>query len=244
MGANPTHPLSSIVLTRKDGLRDSQVRQDSVLRSRDGRIWFVTTKEIASVNPADIHSIPAFASVEGVMIDGQLAPLQGILTIPPGHHHFELLFTAPALDVSQEWLQFRYRLQGWDQDWVAAGNTRTASYNGISPGTYRFSVMSSSSPGIWSSAGDPLVIAVQPHFYQTFWFYAICLLTVAGVVWALYKRRVAEVAAQLNFRHQERLEERSRIARDLHDTLLQGVLGVSMQIYVAEKQVPAALPPN
>jgi signal transduction histidine kinase len=97
--------------------------------------------------------------------------------------------------------------------------------------------MVSNWPGVWNPAEDTLLVTVQPYFYQTVWFYTLCVLTMSTIGWGIVRWRVAQVATQLNSRLQARLEERTRIARDLHDTLLQGVLGVSMQIYTAEKQV-------
>jgi signal transduction histidine kinase len=163
------------------------------------------------------------------------------LVVPPGRHRIELHFTAPSLS-SPGRVKFRYRLEGWDHDWVDAGAKRDVSYTGIPVGHYRFRVEVSNGGGIWNPSEDALPIVVQPYFYQTGWFLAICLVALAAIILVILNLRVSQIEGRLNDRLHERLEERTHIARELHDTLLQGVIGMLMQLYAVEMQVPADSP--
>ena len=230
-------PLSPIVFGKSDGLRDSEIRQDSVFRSQDGRIWFLTMKEIATVDPKLIPPSPSLAAyIENPTLDDKPLPPDLPFIVPPGRHRIEIQYTAPNLS-SPGRTNFRYMLEGWDREWVNAGIKRSVSYTGIPVGPYRFRVTVSNG---WNSANlseATLPIVVRPYFYETGWFFAICLAAVAGMAIAVHNLRVAQMAAHLNDRLQERLEERSRIARELHDTLLQGVIGMLMQLYAIETQL-------
>ena len=134
---------------------------------------------------------------------------------------------------------FRYRLDGFDRDWSAPVTERQAVYTNLGPGTYRFRVMASNSDGLWNGAEATLRFDVQPTFWQTALVPALgVLLACALAGWALYRLRVLQVARQLNVRFEERLAERTRIAQELHDTLLQGFLSASMQLHVAADRLP------
>jgi len=234
--------LSPIVFGKSDGLRDSEVRQNSVFRSQDGRIWFLTLKEIAVVDPRRIAPSPLLtAYVENPSLDDKLLAPSVPFVVPPGRHRIEIHYTAPNLS-SPGRMNFRYRLEGWDRDWVDAGMRRDVSYTGIPVGHYRFQVAVSNGWSMWNPSEATLPIVVQPYFYQTAWFLTICVVALVATVIVIHNVRVSQVAAHLNDRLHERLEERSRIARELHDTLLQGVIGMLMQLYAVETQVPASSP--
>jgi signal transduction histidine kinase/ligand-binding sensor domain-containing protein len=231
-------PISPRVFGEGDGLRDSEVRQNSVFRSSDGRIWFLTLTSIAFVQPKAVPSSPPPpVFIDSTAVDDRTTSGAGALTIGPGHHRIEFNYTAPNLSAPAPTV-FRYMLEGWDHDWIDAGTRRTVSYSGIPSGSYRFRVSASNCCGEWGPSSEAIPIAVQPFFYQRVWFLALCVVLLGTTVFIAVRWRIAQIARHLNDRLYERVEERTRIARELHDTLLQGVIGVSMQLYMAEKQVP------
>ena len=224
-----------------DGFRNAQVRFNSVFRSRQGRIWFVTLRELAGIDPSRIQAKAlAPVIVDRVDIDDQRAGPSPVssLTVPAGRHRLTIRYTVPEFRIPGR-IRFRYRLEGWDKKWIEAGTLRNATYTGIPPGLYAFHVANSDGYGNWSSVESSLPIRVTPYFYETGWFMTLIALLAAACIWQLHRLRVAQVSERINARLQERLQERTRIARELHDTLLQGMLGVSMQMYAASRQASA-----
>ena len=117
------------------------------------------------------------------------------------------------------------KLEGWDRDWKDAGNERKAFYGNLPPRSYRFRVMASNNSGVWNEAGDFLDFSIDPAYYQTRWFQAACGAALFGLLWGVYRYRVYQIAREFNMRMDERVGERTRLARDLHDTLLPGFRG-------------------
>jgi signal transduction histidine kinase len=141
-----------------------------------------------------------------------------------------------------ERVAFRYRLVGVDRAWQDAGTRRDAFYTNLRPGSYTFRVKASNHDGVWNEAGAAVDLYVPPAFYQTTWFLAVCILLAAVLAWWIHRLRIGQVTARLERLHDERIDERTRIARELHDTLLQGHLTASMQLHVANANVPADSP--
>jgi ligand-binding sensor domain-containing protein/signal transduction histidine kinase len=221
-----------------DGFRNAQLRPNSVFSSHHGDIWFITLEELAMIDPRGIQIRPlSLMIIDRVDIDDQkttFAPVSS-LTIPAGRHRLKIHYTLPEFRIPSR-IHFRYRLEGWDKNWIEADTLRDANYTGIPPGQYTFHVANSDGYGNWSSVEGVLPIVVTPYFYQTGWFLTLLVLFVIICIWQLHRIRVAQVSARLNVRMQERLQERTRIARELHDTLLQGMLGISMEMYAASQQ--------
>src|SRR6185369_12781686 len=165
--------------------------------------------------------------------------------LPPRTRDLEIRYTAPSLAAPQK-VRFRYRLDGRDEDWVDAATRRQAFYNDLSPGDYRFRVIACNSDGACNETGASLGFEVLPTFYQTRWFLALCLAATACFAWAGYRWRLHQVTARLERRHRDRLAERARIARDLHDTLLGDMAGVAMQLSAASRRAVTAMrnPPD
>jgi ligand-binding sensor domain-containing protein/signal transduction histidine kinase len=223
-----------IVFGIGDGFRNAQLRADSIFRSSQGNIWFMTLQELAMIDPRGIRARPlAPVIIDRVDIDDRNAAPAPIpsLTVPAGRHRLTIRYTVPEFRIPNR-IHFRYRLEGWDKKWIEAGTYRDATYTGIPPGRYAFRVVSSDGYGKWSSVESRLPIRVIPFFYQTGWFWTVVALLMIACIWQLHRFRVAQVSARIN----ARTEERTRIARELHDTLLQGMLGVSMQMYAASQQ--------
>jgi ligand-binding sensor domain-containing protein/signal transduction histidine kinase len=234
-GASHSAP---VVFGIGDGFRNAQLRPNSVFSSRQGDIWFITFEELAVINPRGIQIKPlASVIIDRVDIDDQktaFAPVPS-LTIPAGRHRLRIRYTLPEFRIPSR-IHFRYRLEGWDKNWIESDTLRDADYSGIPPGHYTFRVANSDGYGQWSSVQGVLPVVVTPYFYQTGWFLFLVALLVIISIWQLHEIRVTQVSAGINGRMQERLQERTRIARELHDTLLQGMLGISMEMYAASQQ--------
>jgi signal transduction histidine kinase len=161
--------------------------------------------------------------------------------LPPLFRELEIDYTALSL-VAPEKILFRYKLDGRDVDWQEVGSRRQAFYSDLPPGTYRFHVIASNNSGVWNEQGDTLSFSVAPAYWQTNWFRALCVLGGALAVWALVRLRVRQVAARVRGQLEGRMAERERIARELHDTLLQGVQGLLLRFQVAAERIPKGEP--
>ncbi|HET6841320.1 MAG TPA: two-component regulator propeller domain-containing protein [Candidatus Angelobacter sp.] len=212
-------------------------------RAHDGSLLFATDNGVVRLDPSKLNvpKQPAGVLIEESVVDGKLWPLAANLELAPGSHRLELHYTALDLSSPQK-LSFKYILEGFDPDWIDAGQQRTAYYANLSPGHYRFRVMARNRDGIWSETVSPLELHVQPHYYQTLWFHLLEGGLVLGLGFVAYWLRVRQVTARLDAQFRERLSERTRIAQDLHDTLLQGFISASMQLHVANDQLPADSP--
>lgn len=225
---------AAVVFGVSDGLRNAQSLINSVFRSRRGDIWFLTLDELGMIDPRRIQETPlAPIVIDLVKIDGQDAtgaPITSLM-VPAGRHRFTIRYTLPEFQIPGR-IHFRYRLEGWDKNWIETGTLREVTYNGIPPGHYTFRVDHSDGYGTWSSRDRSVDIRVAPYFYQTGWFLTLVALLILSFIWQLHRFRVAQVSAGMD----ARMQERTRIARELHDTLLQGMIGASMQMYAASQQ--------
>ncbi len=228
-----------------DGLHGNEgVRRDrSVVRDRQGRIWFSLSRGISVVDPSRIRtdSAPVIAHIEAVSADGNPVDLQNPIRIPASQQRIIFDYVGLSFAVP-DGVRYRYRLDSFDRDWSQPVATRQAIYTNLGPGLYRFRVLASNSLGQWNSSEASLLFKIQPAYWQTWWFRSACLLALASLVWIFYQLRMRQMARRLNFRFEERLGERMRIAQELHDTLLQGLLSASMQLHVAVDQVSAGSP--
>jgi signal transduction histidine kinase/ligand-binding sensor domain-containing protein len=213
-------------------------------RSLDGRLWFAIEEGgLQVVDPGKIagNGIPPPVQILRVVADRKSYEPEPGLRLPPLTRDLEIDYTALSLAIPEK-VRFRYRLAGAGGGWQDAGARRQASFTNLKPGSYRFNVVACNSDGVWNEDGATLGFVVLPAFYQTRGFFLLCFAASAFLVWAAYRWRIRQVAARLNLKFQERLEERTRIAQDLHDTLLQGVLSASMQFHVAVDGIPADAP--
>jgi len=223
-----------------DGIPAAEgIRRDrSVLRDSAGRIWFSLRPGISMVEPERLaaDSVPAIVHVESVSADGMTVPGGARFRIPAGHRRIRFEYFAVSLSVPER-VRYRYRLDGFDADWAEAAPTRETVYTNLSPGSYTFRVIASNSDGIWNSTEASVHVDVTPEVWQTLWFrvavVAACMVAMA----AMYRIRLRRVTQQLNIRFQERLDERTRIAQELHDTLLQGLIATSMQLCVTVERL-------
>jgi signal transduction histidine kinase/ligand-binding sensor domain-containing protein len=218
-----------------DGLRSRETATNShpsAWRSRDGHLWFATPKGLVEVDPAHfaVNAVPPGVALERFAIDDIPQALHGpasSVQIPAGHVHFEFDYAGLSFVAPQK-VRYRYMLEGFDHGWTEAGARRTAYYTAIPAGSYTFRVQASNNDGVWNTEGAALTFVLRPHFYQTLWFYALLILAGVGLIVLVQRQRLARAEREFN----AVLGERNRIAREIHDTLAQGYVGISVQLEV------------
>ena len=224
-----------------DGLRglEGVRRHRSVVTDSQGRVWFSLNRGISMVDPARLKrdAAPAIPHVLTISADGNAVPIERPVRIPGGHQRLTFTFVGLSLSAPER-VRFRYRLDGYDTRWNDAGSGREAGYTNLSPRQYRFRVVARNPDGAWNKSEDAVVFAVEPLYWQSWWFQAGVAAALAGGILALYRYRMRQMTNRLNLRFEERLAERTRIAQILHDTLLQGFLSASMQVHVATDSLP------
>ncbi|HLG59555.1 MAG TPA: two-component regulator propeller domain-containing protein [Vicinamibacterales bacterium] len=206
-----------------------------VTRTPDGQLWFTTYDGASVIVPGQLpfNSIVPPVHIEQVTADRVAHDPAHNLRLPPAVRDLRIDFTALSL-IAPEEVRFRYKLEGRDLDWVDAGNRREAFYTDLGPDAYRFRVIASNNDSVWNEEGAILDFSIAPAFYQTTVFRVAVGLVGIALLWTAYWLRLRSVAAQMNVRFEERLSERTRIAQELHDTLLQGFVSTSMQLHVLE----------
>ncbi len=223
------------------GLSGEITPEPSLLEAADGRLWFATTKGIAWLDPAALdrkpNRLPPPVVISAVISNGKTYAGSSAVTLPARTQNLEIDYTALSLAMPERVL-FRYKLEGVDNGWQNAGTRRQAYYTKLRPGPYRFRVIACNNDGVWNDAGATLDLNVSPAWFQTNWFLLLCAVCGVLLVSAFYRLRVRQVAAAMNARFDERLAERTRIAQELHDTLLQGFLSASMQVHIAKDCLP------
>ncbi|HYU98704.1 MAG TPA: triple tyrosine motif-containing protein, partial [Pyrinomonadaceae bacterium] len=228
-----------------DGLHGSEgVRRNrSVADDRMGMIWFSLNSGLSVVDPGRLRrsSVPAIVHINTMAADGSLVELSRSIRIPSDRQRIAFSFIGLSLAIPER-VKFRYRLDGFDHDWSDPVSAGEAIYTNLSPGPYRFRVMASNSDGVWNSVEGVIEFQIAPAFWQTWWFRLLVLLALALTVVALYRFRLHQLTRQLSVRFEARLAERTLIAQELHDTLLQGFLSASMQLDVAVDQLPESSP--
>lgn len=240
------HAVAHEVLNHLDGLPGVP---DGAM-SHGGRVWISTANGVVWTDPAHRprNTIAPVAVVTSVVADGvvrAIAPGDPI-ELAPRTHDLTIAFTAPSLTMPER-VRFRYRLfdEGDDAhaEWQDAGVHREISFRDLAPGRYRFEIIAANNDGLWGATGATganVTVVIPPTFVQTVWFKALCALAAIAALWLLLALRVRAVKHRLRLRMEERLVERERIARELHDTLLQAVQGLVLRFDAAMAQVPPA----
>lgn len=215
-----------------DGLRSRETATNShpsAMRTRDGLLWFATPKGLVEVDPGHfpVNDVPPPVALESFTVDDVPRSADSWSKIEAGAVHFQFDYAGLSFTAPQK-VRYRYMLEGFDKEWTDAGTRRTAYYTNIPPGTYTFRVQAANNDGLWNRDGVSLQFKLEPHFYQTFWFYAVLTLCLAGLVVLYLKRRLLRAEREFS----AVLGERNRIAREIHDTLAQGYVGISLQLEV------------
>jgi ligand-binding sensor domain-containing protein/signal transduction histidine kinase len=245
--------LLTDVDVREFGVADGLLGTEGIKRHRSlsldarGRIWFSMRHGLSVVDPARAAAgaPPAVVHVQSIAADGvPIAMPNGgddperRVRIPSGRQRITFNYVGLSLSVPER-VRYRYKLEGFDREWSDPVAVREAVYTNLGPGPYRFHLMASNSDGLWSEAETSIPFDIDPAFWQTRWFQGATILTFIALVAGLYRLRMQSMTRQLNVRFEERLAERTRIAQELHDTLLQGFVSASMQLHVAADQVPS-----
>jgi ligand-binding sensor domain-containing protein/signal transduction histidine kinase len=255
--------INSISYGKEDGVISSSqyrdVTQPSACRGRDGRLWFRTTQGAVVVDPNEIttNELPPPVVIQEVIIDKKSLEISAFQPesarrdsapatqiIPPGRGEVEIHYAALSYRAPEK-NRYRYKLEGVETEWVEAGTRRITYYNNLRPGKYRFVVQATNNDGVWSEIGGVLPFLLQPHFWQTWWFYAGGVVSSAGII-ALMVRNVTRRRMQRKFallEQQNAVErERARIARDMHDELGAKLTHISFQGATATRNLgnPAA----
>ena len=215
-------------------------RHRSVVADVAGRIWFSTDRGLFVVDPARAADavVPVVSRIESLSADGTSIEMLEPTRVPPGPNRVTFAFSAVSLSAPES-IRYRYRLDGVDRAWSEPVTTREASYTNLGPGAYRFRVMASNRQGVWRGPETSMGLEIQPSLSQTVWFRAAVATAALLALALLYRLRLRRLTHEMTVRFQERLDERTRIAQELHDTLLQGFLSASMRLHVAVDQMPA-----
>jgi signal transduction histidine kinase len=238
--ANPEAVVQTHVYDVLDGARPQGGPSfNSAAYSLDGRVWFASGFVLQMVDPSRLlqKAPPAPAYIESLFADRKEFKATPNLKVPPNPRDLQIDYTSPTFTIPQK-VKFRYRLDGYDHDWHEAGTRRQAFYTDLPPGKYSFRVIASNSDGVWNERGAKLDFSVAPAYYQTNWFRALCGAAFLALLWAAYQLRVRQLHHQFDMTLEARVSERTRIARELHDTLLQGAHGVLLRFQIVSQLLP------
>jgi signal transduction histidine kinase/ligand-binding sensor domain-containing protein len=238
---DPKRTIQTTVFDNADGVSSDSLPLygSRVAKSADGKIWFLTLDGVSVIDPRHVpfNQLPPPIHIEQITADRKTYETSSNVRLPPLVRDLEIDYTALSL-VAPEKIRFRVKLEGRDPDWQDAGNERKKSYTDLPPRNYRFRVMASNNSGVWNEAGDSFDFSIAPAYYQTTWFQASCAAAFLGLLWALYRYRLHQIAQEFNARLEERVNERTRIARDLHDTLLQSFHGLMFRFQAVRNMLP------
>jgi signal transduction histidine kinase/ligand-binding sensor domain-containing protein len=243
-GQQPDRKLRVKILDVFDGAQPGLTNfRPEVSRAPDGKLWFANENILQVVDPEHVegNNIAPPVVVEQIIADRKKYAVSEKLQLPARTRDIEIDYTGLSLVVPEK-VRFRYKLEGRDADWQDPEDRRRAFYSDLPPGNYQFHVIASNNDGVWNEQGATARFTILPAFFQTAWFRALSVLAGAGLLWLLYVLRVRSLATSIQARFDDRLEERERIARDLHDTLLQGIFGASIHFDVANNRLPADSP--
>ena len=229
------------VLDTEDGMPGSaqQTRPlPSLVEGSDGKLWFAASDGLAYVDPTRIQRnvAPPPVVIRALTVGDTTYAAGERMDLPPRTHSLRVDYSALTF-AHPERTTFRYRLEGLEEGWQDAGTRRQAYYTNLGPGDYQFRVIASNEDGIWNDKGDALSFTIAPAWYETKLFFAAVIVGMIALVWIIHRRRVRTVARALDMRFGERLAERTRIARELHDTLMQGVQGLQLSVHVAAQKI-------
>ena len=244
---DPSHRVQVETFDALDGvpgIAQQPTLTPSAIETSDGRVWFSTSGGLVLIDPARFvrNALPPPVTVWSISSDGVRYPAgTADLHLPIHTTTLRIDYTAGSLTIPER-VSFRYKLEGSDPDWQDAGNRREALYTNLAPGRYTFRVVAANNDGLWSTSSASVSFTIRPAFYQTAWFYTPCALLCLGLLAALHRVRILQVRARVRARLEERLVERERTARELHDTLVQGVQGLILSFQAITNRIPGREP--
>jgi ligand-binding sensor domain-containing protein/signal transduction histidine kinase len=240
--ANAAGQLRDIPITVygfADGLKSTEYTtayiQRPACRTSDGRLWFATIGGIVSIDPSVdwVNPLPPPVAIEAFEAE-EPVDVRRPVEVAAGTNSFEIQYTALSLLAPMR-VRFAYQLEGLDPGWIDAGTRRVALYSRVPPGRYRFRLRAANNDGVWNEAGASLDVHVLPYFYQTAWFQLLVIAACVLAVFGLHRMHVRRVEA----RFAVVMKERHRIAREIHDTLAQGLAAIGLHLSVIEHEPSA-----
>lgn len=226
---------------REDGLlsTDGVKRNNSVISDSSGRIWFSFSRGLSVTDPSHLadNSVPAITHVEGISADGSPLDDRDLVHIPAARKRITFAYTGLSL-AAPERIRFRYFLEGFDRAWSEPVASREAVYTNLNAGQYRFRLIACNSDGLWNGVETAIQFEIEPVFWKTWWFGLSSATVFLTFLWALHQFRLRQLHHQFNVGLEARVDERTRIARELHDTLLQGLHGLLFQFQAARNMLP------
>ncbi len=246
--ADPKRSLAMTVWDAADGAMPLGAPSSfgpTFAKAADGRLWFVTREDIQVVDSRHLpdNRVPPPVHIERIVADGKTywenlpSSASATVRLPARSHDLQIYYTALSLDAPEK-VHFKYKLEGQDIDWREVINDRDVQYSNLRPGTYRFRVIACNNSGIWNEQGDSMEFSIAPAYYQTNWFRALCAALVLALVWVIYQLRVRQLHREFALTLDARVAERTSIARDLHDTLLQSFHGLMLRFQVVSDLLP------
>jgi signal transduction histidine kinase/ligand-binding sensor domain-containing protein len=227
---HPDSPIAMKIFEASEGARPgSAASQPRAARTIDGRLWFANGLSVQMIDPNHLYKneIPPLVQIEAVVADRKSYLPGENVRLPALTSDLQIDYTALSFAVPEK-VQFRYKLDGHDVNWQEPGIRRQAIYNDLGPGNYSFRVIACNNDGVWNDTGATLNFIIPPAWYQTTGFRVACILAALLVVFCLYRLRVRQIARVISLRFDERLDERTRMARELHDTFLQTIQACTM----------------
>jgi len=247
--ANPKRTVQATVLDASDSvtLHSAPLSgySPTVTKAADGKLWFVSGGGVSVLDPRhlEVNKLPPPVHIEQIVSDRETrwqnlsGAVPSNLRLPALSRDLQIDYTALSL-VAPEKIRFKYKLEGYDRDWQDVGNRRQAFYTNLSPKNYHFRVMASNNSGVWNEAGDSLEFSIAPAYYQTNWFRWSSVAALMVLLAGLYQLRLRYLKHEFNVQLEARVGERTRIARDLHDTLLQSFQGVLLKFSAMTYLIP------
>jgi len=235
--------IQPTVFDSSDGVSNAPIgfhAGSQVTWSLDGKMWFEAYLGGAGViDPPHLvgNKITPQVHIERITANGRTYDASNGLRLPPRISDLKIDYTALTF-VAPEKVQFRYQLEEQDHNWREVTNDREVQYSNLAPGKYIFRVIASNNSGVWNEAGDTLEFSIAPAYYQVNWFRALCVVAAVLLAWGLYRRRLHQLQRRFNQGLEARVSERTRIARELHDTLLQSLHGLMFQFQAARSMLP------
>ncbi len=236
---NPDAIIQNRVFDTFDGAQPNIGSFNAAASTPDGRVWFSSGVVVQMVDPSKLSPTHPAAPIYIELVNAdrkEFAPTDRLI-LPPHPRDLQIEYTSPTFLIPQK-VKFRYRLDGYDHDWHDAGTRRQAFYTDLPPGKYTFRVMAANSGGIWNESAATLDFSIAPAYYQTNWFRALCAAVFLALLWAAYHFRVRQLQRQFAMTLDARVSERTRIARELHDTLLQSAHGMLLRFQTVSHLLP------
>src|SRR5208337_2673800 len=237
---NPAYQVSGERFDRRAGLPGLPAPGlPTAIEGTDGRLWFTVTNGVVWLDPnrASTKMPPPPVTIQSITADDKSFGLDQSLRFPARTSNVQIGYAAISL-FNPEAIRFRYKLRETDKDWHEAATSTSVSYRNLPPGSYHFVVNASDTSGLWSDNTATAAFTVLPAFYQTNWFRALCAMFLLGLLWAAYQWRVLQLHHQFEMTLEARVGERTRIARELHDTLLQSFHGLLLRFQTVSQLLP------